>query len=98
MNGQKPNGLDPEKRIHVTMKMSEEALAPVDVETSVLDLLNGPTTFMPFHSDDRAVHLLNKFEILQVGPRDQNNRSLARELISVKEGHLETYNVSRADG
>lgn len=65
------------KRVLVTLQMSDGALYKghlfVDMETRVLDLLNGPSTFMPFHSDDGAVHLLNKFEILQVVPRDQKN-------------------------
>ena len=65
------------KRVLVTLQMSDGNVYKghlfVDMETRVLDLMNGPATFIPFHSEEGAVHLLNKFEILQVVPRDQKS-------------------------
>ncbi len=41
----------------------------INIDSRVLDLMNSATTtFLPFESDDGAIHLLNKFEILRLTP------------------------------
>ncbi|MDP7342196.1 MAG: hypothetical protein QF767_02245 [Alphaproteobacteria bacterium] len=41
----------------------------INIDSRVLDLMNSATTtFLPFESEDGAIHLLNKFEILRLTP------------------------------
>ncbi|MDP6476233.1 MAG: hypothetical protein QF666_10090 [Alphaproteobacteria bacterium] len=60
-------------KVKVQLQMSDgitmQGNVFINIDSRVLDLMNSATTtFLPFESDDGAIHLLNKFEILRLTP------------------------------
>ncbi len=60
-------------KVKVQLQMSDgitmQGNVFINIDSRALDLMKRATTpFLPFKSEDGAIHLLNKFEILRLTP------------------------------